>query len=296
MAKKVQQLQTEINNALELEAFLRTDGLLVLDVYSEWSGPCLAMGGILKKVKMDQGDDLHLAIVKCDGVEIFHRFLGKSEPTWLLISVRPTGDLSDSLTFTIFQKSKIHRCVFGCDTTKLIDAIEDELEIIRSDDKATNRMLYDLRELTPIELERFNCAEAIVEERIQLEKETAELKRKEYLNSVMRTIMQRLNMGVILFMPHVVQPSLLENLNHLIEEYKIIAKDQKMIRILPEHFEVIGFGTDEPMSDTLREYVCGKDIFAVAWKPDDRELNPTESMWREAGGRCWFHLSCFQKF
>ncbi|XP_076475611.1 uncharacterized protein LOC117160245 isoform X6 [Bombus vancouverensis nearcticus] len=88
MAKKATPaaLQTEISNNEEWEKLLTKPGLIVVDIYSEWSGPCTGMVSTLKKIKMEiGGDTLSYAMAMCDYITNLERFQGKSEPTWMFI-------------------------------------------------------------------------------------------------------------------------------------------------------------------------------------------------------------------
>ena len=62
-------------------------GLTIVDIYSEWAGPCTAMSGALKKIKLEVGDDtLVYAMAKSDTIPQLEMFRGHCKPTYLFMA------------------------------------------------------------------------------------------------------------------------------------------------------------------------------------------------------------------
>ncbi|CAH8481234.1 unnamed protein product [Schistosoma margrebowiei] len=86
MAKKRGEvaLQEEIVDEDSWNALRMKQGLIVVDVYQEWCGPCSAVVGLFKRLKTEINDDLlHFAVVRADTVETFELYRGKCEPYFL---------------------------------------------------------------------------------------------------------------------------------------------------------------------------------------------------------------------
>ncbi|KAI9561370.1 hypothetical protein GHT06_012327 [Daphnia sinensis] len=80
--------QIEVATNEEWEELTKLQGLVVVDVYSEWCGPCTAMASHLKEIKLQLGDDfLHCALAKADCISQLSKFRSRSEPTWLFLAV-----------------------------------------------------------------------------------------------------------------------------------------------------------------------------------------------------------------
>ncbi|XP_045485860.1 uncharacterized protein LOC111004474 [Pieris rapae] len=153
------QLQAEINTDDEWAKFLNRDGLLVIDVYTEWCGPCIGMVGNLKKIKVEiGGDNLQLAIAKADTISDLKRFRNRSEPTWMLLS-----------------NKQLLNVVFGADAPRLTRTIEQELkneELVRKGElERPQRAPY---ELTPQEQEVATAQEKRLQARRAKEAAAAE--------------------------------------------------------------------------------------------------------------------------
>lgn len=59
----------------------------MVDVYSDWSGPCNAMTNFLKKMKLEVNNDLlSYAMAKADAIPQLAIFRGHCKPIWLFIS------------------------------------------------------------------------------------------------------------------------------------------------------------------------------------------------------------------
>ncbi|GJQ67182.1 hypothetical protein Trydic_g8092 [Trypoxylus dichotomus] len=190
MAKKggQVQLQVDISTEEDWEKLMEREGLIIVDVYSDWCGPCTAMSANLKKLKLEiGGDNLHLAMAKSDNIECLKRFREKSEPTWMFIA-----------------NGKMVNLMFGANAPKLTRLIIDELkreEAIREGLKTREEM--DIMELAPEEQVRH---EAFEKERLEgeaIEKE-AKLKAKdERLKLVVNCILQTFSgNGVFVIFPY----------------------------------------------------------------------------------------------
>ncbi|CAG0884642.1 unnamed protein product [Cyprideis torosa] len=109
------QLIQEIHSQDEWNGLCRREGLFVVDVYSEWAGPCDAMANVLRKIKNEAARDIHellnFASAMADNIKSLKRYLGKSEPTWLFIS-----------------GGKIIQEVYGANAPLLVKTIYKQLE------------------------------------------------------------------------------------------------------------------------------------------------------------------------
>ncbi|KAM6134650.1 thioredoxin domain-containing protein 3 [Pterocles gutturalis] len=83
--KKEIQLQTTITNQDEWDEMLLTKGVVVIDVYRAWCGPCKAVVNLFRKLKNEFGEDdvLHFAVAEADSIPTLQPFRSKCEPVFL---------------------------------------------------------------------------------------------------------------------------------------------------------------------------------------------------------------------
>ncbi|KAM6142942.1 thioredoxin domain-containing protein 3 [Phoenicopterus ruber ruber] len=83
--KKEIQLQTIITNQNEWDEMLLTEGVVVIDVYQAWCGPCKAVLNLFRKLKNEFGEDdvLHFAVAEADNIPTLKPFRNRCEPVFL---------------------------------------------------------------------------------------------------------------------------------------------------------------------------------------------------------------------
>uniref|UniRef100_A0A8C9FW73 NME/NM23 family member 8 n=1 Tax=Pavo cristatus TaxID=9049 RepID=A0A8C9FW73_PAVCR len=77
--------QTTVCNQNEWDEMLLTKGVVVIDVYQAWCGPCKAVVNLFRKLKNDFSEDdvLHFAVAEADSIETLKPFRNKCEPVFL---------------------------------------------------------------------------------------------------------------------------------------------------------------------------------------------------------------------
>ncbi|NXN20801.1 TXND3 protein, partial [Nycticryphes semicollaris] len=77
--------QAIITNQNQWDEMLLTKGVVVIDVYQAWCGPCKAVLNLFRKLKNDFGEDdvLHFAVAEADSIPTLQPFRNKCEPVFL---------------------------------------------------------------------------------------------------------------------------------------------------------------------------------------------------------------------
>ncbi|KAM6315241.1 thioredoxin domain-containing protein 3 [Aegotheles albertisi] len=83
--KKEIQLQTTITDQNQWDEMLLTKGVVVIDVYQAWCGPCKAVLNLFRKLKNDFSEDdvLHFAVAEADSIPTLQPFRNNCEPVFL---------------------------------------------------------------------------------------------------------------------------------------------------------------------------------------------------------------------
>ncbi|XP_065521455.1 thioredoxin domain-containing protein 3 [Lathamus discolor] len=83
--KKETQLQMQITDENQWGEMLLMKGVIVIDVYQAWCGPCKAVLSLFRKLKSEFSEDdvLHFAVAEADNILALQSFRNKCEPVFL---------------------------------------------------------------------------------------------------------------------------------------------------------------------------------------------------------------------
>jgi len=155
-------LQVEVETQEEWEEMLAKEGLTVVDVYQDWSGPCKAMVSNFRRFKNELGDDLlRFAVAKADTVDALEKYRGRCEPCFLffaggvLVSVIRGANCPLLQKYVFDQLATEHRVLDGATERKEIrdpllsslgekeDSGEDDEDDESSDGRLTKVSFHD---------------------------------------------------------------------------------------------------------------------------------------------------------
>ncbi|KAK6293158.1 thioredoxin domain-containing protein 6 [Coregonus clupeaformis] len=106
--KKEVQIQIEISSEEQWEEALSGPGLLVIDVYQRWCGPCKAVQNIFRKLRSEYGDDmLRFAVGEANSLLELSSLKGKCQPVFLFYSGGALVSIVRGVNGPLLQKTML---------------------------------------------------------------------------------------------------------------------------------------------------------------------------------------------
>uniref|UniRef100_A0A8D8Y3A9 Thioredoxin domain-containing protein 3 n=2 Tax=Cacopsylla melanoneura TaxID=428564 RepID=A0A8D8Y3A9_9HEMI len=268
MAKKggPVQLQAEINTNEDWQKMLtEKKGLVVVEVYSGWCGPCVAISGNLKKMKLDnQSEFFHLAMAKSDEIEELKRFRNKSEPVWMIIG-----------------NGKLVTVMFGTNAPKIIKVVEkefqEELKVMKGELERPEKSFTTMTPEEEMKLKRDENARKDIEM-----KEAAELlerSNKYRMRSLDRVSKLLTLRSLLLIFPNAKLPTgecpvLVELLTQLESILCTVLWQDEELQLTEHNLHKVFFKSDFKLSDTLKELILKEPCIAVVVQFDPAKFRP----------------------
>ncbi|OXB83440.1 UNVERIFIED_CONTAM: hypothetical protein H355_006287, partial [Colinus virginianus] len=80
--------QVNINSQELWEEMLCLEGLVVVDAYQAWCGPCKTVVDLFRKIRNEVSSDLlHFAVAEVDAIDALEKYRGKCEPVFLFYTI-----------------------------------------------------------------------------------------------------------------------------------------------------------------------------------------------------------------
>ena len=118
--------------------------LTVVDVYSEWAGPCNAMANYLKKIKLEVGDELlQCAMANCDTIDALKMFRGHCKPIWLFIISGKRNEAPSHTLTSVTPPGQPVEVIHGSNAPLLGRIIGQHVERLRAGEPATQAIALE---------------------------------------------------------------------------------------------------------------------------------------------------------
>ncbi|XP_022174183.1 uncharacterized protein LOC111036466 isoform X2 [Myzus persicae] len=198
MAKKGGQavLQEEINSDDDWTKIIEKPGMYVVDVYTEWCGPCIPMTAYLKKIKLELGsENLHYAIAKSDNITVLKRFRQKSESHWLF-----------------FYDGKLVNIIIGTNAPRLMQLIVEELEqYVKFKNGEVQREFIPMTQVTEEEQKKLNDNENYQKQKTKKEKIIRDYRMMKKREHSLKQFSVNVQMQTcVMFFPHTIKYIMVE--------------------------------------------------------------------------------------